>query len=129
MWNRIGNAEQAKGTGGMIALFPRQDDAMNLAIPGGEPPEDMHVTLLYSGESDPCMVYLVGDGAVIADLQYDLTARLQHSHDLSKQHKPYVPHITAGYGLPFEALSYTGPIHFDRLALKWAGQSMDFPLL
>lgn len=35
-------------TGAMIALFP--DDPAMLAIPGGDPPEQLHVTLLYLGD-------------------------------------------------------------------------------
>ena len=49
-WFKEADAEQAKSTGGMLALYPTQDDALSLAIPGGEPPEDMHVTLVYFGE-------------------------------------------------------------------------------
>lgn len=46
----LADAEQAKRTGGMVALYPRADDADKLAVPGGEPPEDLHVTLVYLGE-------------------------------------------------------------------------------
>jgi hypothetical protein len=44
------NAEQAKQTGGMIALYPRQDDALKMAVPGGEPPQELHVTLAFLGD-------------------------------------------------------------------------------
>jgi hypothetical protein len=47
---RVADAEQAKSTGGCLMLYPTQEDAINLAIPGGEPVEDLHVTLLYFGE-------------------------------------------------------------------------------
>jgi 2'-5' RNA ligase len=49
-WYVTADAEQAKSTGGMLALYPRDDYAQQLAIPGGEPPEDLHVTLFYFGE-------------------------------------------------------------------------------
>ena len=38
-------------TGAMIALVPSPEDAQRLAIPGGEPAEDLHLTLLYLGEA------------------------------------------------------------------------------
>lgn len=36
-------------TGGMIALIPRADDAQALAVPRGDKPEEMHLTLVYLG--------------------------------------------------------------------------------
>jgi hypothetical protein len=48
--DRTADAEQAKSTGGMLALMPRSDFAEVLAVPGYEPPEDLHVTLFYFGE-------------------------------------------------------------------------------
>ena len=38
-------------TGSMIALLPSAADAERLAIDGGEPPEQLHVTLRYLGEA------------------------------------------------------------------------------
>lgn len=43
------DAEEAKQNGGMVALFPRSDYAEMLAVPGGEPVEDLHCTLVYLG--------------------------------------------------------------------------------
>jgi hypothetical protein len=43
----IADAEQAKSTGAMIALLPRGIDADALARPGGEPPEELHLTLFF----------------------------------------------------------------------------------
>jgi 2'-5' RNA ligase len=37
-------------TGGMIALIPRADYAHQLAVPGGEPPSELHCTLVFLGE-------------------------------------------------------------------------------
>lgn len=45
---KTGDAEQAKSTGGMIALIPTQPE--QLAVPGGEPVEDLHLTITYFGE-------------------------------------------------------------------------------
>lgn len=44
------SAEQSKKTGGMIALYPRQADLEALAVPGGEPIEDLHMTVIFLGE-------------------------------------------------------------------------------
>ncbi|OBY33539.1 2'-5' RNA ligase family protein [Mycolicibacter kumamotonensis] len=56
------DAEQAKQTGGMCALYPRRDFAEALVVEGGEPVEDMHVTLAYFGED-------------VSDLPADTVAR------------------------------------------------------
>lgn len=37
-------------TGAMIALVPSADDAQRIAVDGGEPAEQLHLTLLYLGE-------------------------------------------------------------------------------
>lgn len=48
---RQADAEQEKHTGGMIALYPRSDFAQMLAVPGGEPIEELHVTLVFLGDN------------------------------------------------------------------------------
>ena len=47
---RSADAEQAKATGGMVALYPRLHDAQKLVVPGGEPLEDLHCTVVYLGQ-------------------------------------------------------------------------------
>lgn len=37
-------------TGAMIALYPSPEQALELAIPGGEHPDELHVTLAYLGQ-------------------------------------------------------------------------------
>lgn len=44
------------------------------------------------------------------------------------QHDPYVPHVTAGYGVDAGALTYSGPVTFDRLSLHLAGSRTDWDL-
>lgn len=39
-------------TGAMIALIPTADDVEGLALPGGEPADQLHCTLLFLGEAD-----------------------------------------------------------------------------
>lgn len=172
-FQRYADAEQAKSTGGMIALFPRVDDALQLQVPGGEPPQDMHVTLAYLGEdvtqegdpgglsraigqiadtytaltarvighatfnpdggedggSDPCAVYIISDNDQLDQVHRDVLDAANVEFNVPKQHAPWVPHCTAGYGIDANRLTYTGPIVFDRIGLRFAGQSMDFPLL
>jgi 2'-5' RNA ligase len=43
--------EVAQHTGCMVALFPTDDVATDLAVAGGEPPEQLHVTLAFLGDS------------------------------------------------------------------------------
>lgn len=47
---KTSDAEQAKQTGGMIGLWPSPESASKLYVPGGEPLEDLHCTLIYFGE-------------------------------------------------------------------------------
>lgn len=47
---RLADAEEAKASGGMIALYPRPDFAQMLSVPGGEPEDDMHLTLVFLGD-------------------------------------------------------------------------------
>lgn len=173
-WLKEGDAEQAKSTGGMLALTPRSDYAEQLAVPGGEPPEDLHVTVIYFGEDvtdspigpdaishavsgiadlfgaisarvfghalfnptgdEPCAVYLIGgsrdaNATDLNDIHLQLQEVVAPLWDLSEQHSPWIPHITAGYGVDPGTLGYTGDIVFDRLVLEWGGQSYEFPLI
>lgn len=67
-WERFAGAEPGLGevgltaatapssgtahTGAMIALVPTDDDLEGLALPGGEPADQLHCTLLFLGEAD-----------------------------------------------------------------------------
>lgn len=162
---KTSDAEQAKQTGGMLALLPSSDSASKLSVRGGEPLEDLHLTIAYFGEDvtdlssvhanaildeeavwlgpiearafahatfnpdgeigDPCAVYLVGNCPELVPFVAAVHERVQAWYPGSGQHLPWIPHVTAGYGLRAEDLSYTGPIVFDRLVLKWAGESYE----
>lgn len=43
-------ADNDHTSGGMIALMPTAEDAERLAIPGGEPAEELHLTLFFLGD-------------------------------------------------------------------------------
>lgn len=170
--HRNADAEQAKSTGGMLAIYPTQECAAQLVIPGGEPIEDLHLTLLYFGQDvtgfpgadqdlaraassvvnqfgtieanvfghaifnpndqvnfrEPCAVYLVGNSPDFAQLHTFLEQEVGQVWDLSEQHRPWIPHITAGYSRGTDELFYSGPIQFDRIGLEWAGNTTTFPL-
>lgn len=86
---RSADAEQAKQSGGMIALLPRQQDAEMLAVSGGEPVEDLHMTVVYFGEDvtgvdasevvDAC--YTVADQYIAIDAKVFATAVFNPSGD------------------------------------------------
>lgn len=44
-------AEQTEHTGAMVALIPTAADAERLAVEGGEPVDELHLTLLYLGKA------------------------------------------------------------------------------
>lgn len=74
----------------------------------------------------PCAVYLVGDSNAITPMRDQLKMLAEYRGQ--EQHEPFLPHITAGYGMPATRLKYTGPVVFDRLRVAFAGDVYDFPL-
>lgn len=164
----------AERTDGMIALIPADPDP--LVVDGGDPAEEIHLTLAYLGDDldtwteeqsiaveqavrglaaswpgevagrvfghalfnpdgtkfKPCAVHLLGDGADVVRLHDEVIERvntaLGGAKTLPVQHVPYVPHLTAGYGLPVTALSFTGPVSFDRVRVAMRGDYIDLPL-
>ncbi len=48
----VDSTPAAVHTGAMVALVPSEQDAARLAVDGGEPAEELHMTLLYLGEAD-----------------------------------------------------------------------------
>src|SRR5215211_7080466 len=158
------DVEQAKATGGIIALYPRDVDAHALAIPGGTPPEDLHLTLVDFGQDvrgltdtelqrrlcdvvagypepveaqvfghavfnpndaqlDPSTVYIVGDSPDLVWLRQHVLSLSHQLFELPAQHEPWIPHVTAGFSALETALTYTGTVRFDRIGLRWAGDT------
>jgi len=166
-------ADDQQYTGGFLGLVP--DNAGQLAVDGGDPPEQMHLTLLYlgddvasldpaqldqlrelvtasapaldpvdariighavlnpdgSGDRKPCAVYLVGDSTGLDPLrqwaQWVTTAHDDYPTP-PEQHSPVLYHVTAGYGLKPDQLTYAGPVRFATLRLALAGDVLDVPL-
>lgn len=79
---------------------------------------------------DSCAVYLVGNAAQLDELRNDIWCHLDGiGFDIPLNHTPWIPHITAGYGLPVQALEYTGPVTIDRITLNWRGEELTFDLI
>lgn len=166
---RKADAEQAKSTGGMLALVPSAATATRLVVndPKAEPIEELHLTLAYFGQDvrglyssvsaemlmrdvaeafppiqakamghalfnpsgdEPCAVYLIGDNDYLPELYHTVQDLLHTSYDMPRQHTPFIPHVTGGYDLPISKLGYDGPVTFDLITLKWAGESYIAPL-
>lgn len=74
-------------------------------------------------EQDPCAVYLVGDCPPLARMRAALEPLTSQ-----EQREPFVPHVTAGYGIPIKRLTYAGPVAFDRIRVAFGGEFVDYPL-
>lgn len=86
------------------------------------------------GGRDPATVYLLdgtGHRDAIDQLAMEVQARARDAVGAAmfpEQHRPYIPHVTAGYGVPADQLTYTGPVEFDRLRVVIADNVTDYPL-
>lgn len=168
-------------TGGMICLVPDAETAQALRIEGGEPLEELHLTLAFlgddvtgwdddtrsraldagrevagdlnalldgaplearafahttfnadrgpDGDRDPCAVYGIGDSEFLAGA-HEATLDALHSRNVAypRQHTPWVPHVTAGYGKTGADLRFLGPVKFDRVAVVIGGDWAYLPL-
>lgn len=202
-------AEQDYSTSGMVALVPANPQM--LVVPGGDPADQLHLTLAYLGEEvdtwepdmvaavhqaareltdfdaallaerdrmvqagmdptsaeglpsiskseaqkgpldgaifahavfnpngdnghDPATVYLLdgqGDRTAIEWLRNDVVARVRNAIgdvNFPTQHEPFVPHVTAGYGVEPSQVTYTGPVTFDRIRVAIGEDVTDYPL-
>ena len=166
MDTQLADVSEAMATGGMIALLPRADDAEALTVVGGEPVDELHLTLVNFGTDvmgtdvelarrlgelvtrwsteikadlfghatfspgapGECAVYLAGDSPELADLRDAVIEVATQVYPVPPQHDPWIPHVTAKYGVLDAALAFTGPVVFDRMRLRWAGHTTDFPL-
>lgn len=83
------------------------------------------------GDRETCAVHLVGDSTELYPLHKTLadTSRALLGADFPQQHQPFLPHITAGYGLAAGDLTYTGPIVFNRLVVALAGRWAEISLV
>lgn len=74
-------------------------------------------------DSHTAVVYLIGDSPDLAPLRQRALESSEKRFPVPAQHEPWIPHITAGYGPSDAALTYTGPVVFDRIGLSSAGHT------
>lgn len=87
-----------------------------------------HALFNPSGD-EPCAVYLVGDNIDIVDFYDDMKKFVEDKYPGSKeQHPVYTPHVTAGYGVGIDKLTFTGEIVLERIGLRWQGEEYDWDL-
>lgn len=163
---KTADAEQAKSSGGMVALLPSEESLDKLWFEGTtESRDDIHLTLGYLGEDvshlyspvaaqdivdnvgswygkiaarvfahatfnpdgfkgrETCAVYLIGDNAALPSVYDEVQQGLNAMYEIPDQHTPWIPHITAGYGMTAADLSFVGEVVFDRIVLTWMGES------
>lgn len=83
---------------------------------------------------DPATVYMLdgtGDRWAIEGLAEQVGYEIRDAIGTTQypeQHTPFLPHITAGYGVPVDQLTYTGPVQFDRLRVALGDEVTDYPL-
>lgn len=83
---------------------------------------------------DPATVYLLdgkADRNDIEQLALEAQYRMRDAIGTTQfpdQYTPYVPHVTAGYGVPVSNLTYTGPVEFTHLRVALGDSVVDYPL-
>jgi hypothetical protein len=130
--DRVRAEEIAEGT---------EEPGMNpMRMPGQEGPLEgsifSHAIFNPNGDNghDPATVYMLdgtGDRAGIEFLAGELCHRVEEAIGTTRfpdQHRPFIPHVTAGYGVPIENLTYTGPVTFDRLRVALGDNVTDYRL-
>lgn len=82
--------------------------------------------------ADPCAALLVGDNQDLVRTHQEISALIAGiDAPVPEQHRPWIPHITLGYGLPVTSIvgRATGsPVHFDRLRVTFGAADHDFTL-
>lgn len=73
---------------------------------------------------DTCAVYLLNSEHL--DMAHDTLVEeiCRRGYSFPEQHRPWIPHITIGYGLDPSMLSYIGDIVIDKILIEWAGETM-----
>jgi 2'-5' RNA ligase len=83
------------------------------------------------GDMEPCAVYQVAGSPVldeIRELACDGARSVIGSALFPKQHTPFLPHITAGYGIDTSAMKISGPIVLDKIRVALGNEVTDYPL-
>ena len=151
----VASASGDHSSDGMIALLPTAGDAARLAVAGGEPADEMHLTIAYfpdaaeMGDDPAGLAALVAEqigGPVSGDVDghalfhpggdNPCAVYLVQAPGLSAANQAfapagdydsYTPHITAAYN-PTAPLVETGPVTFDRVRVSYRGSYTDVAL-
>jgi len=159
-------------TGGMLALVPSNPE--QYVVTGGDPAEQLHVTLAFLGddvstlpeavtaalravagqiassyapitatisghavwnpdstEFEPCAVYELESGYPLGDIQDYASWKSREAMGealFPDQHRPFKPHMTAGWGIGADSLTATGEVVLGTLRLALGGETVDYPL-
>jgi hypothetical protein len=117
-----------------------EGDPVPYKLPGQEGPLEAsifsHAIFNPNGDNgqDPATVYLLDGGGhrqEIETMAADIGSQVRDAIGTTQypeQYRPFVPHITAGYGVPVDQLTYTGPVQFDRLRVALGGDVTDYQL-
>lgn len=141
------------GPGGMVALYPSEDEAKAIAREGGEPWQDLHVTLFFFEDAADLPDELdVGGGALtgtisgIARFQEgedgvpivalpsvvglnELRASLAGVLDGYSERYGFIPHMTLGYDQAVDPEAVVGlPVTFSSVSVCTKDGRRDFPL-
>jgi hypothetical protein len=92
-----------------------------------------HAVLNPDGYDDrePCAAYLVGDTDQLDVLRHWALWAMRTGEDYAEppeQHNPVLYHVTAGYGVGVDELSYVGPVRFGTMRLALGDTVLDVPL-
>lgn len=146
------------GGGGMVCLYPKPEEAAAIARLGGQPPEELHVTMLFYPEGVPQEMYEFLDRAEITKLEGKIGGVGRFSDNGSGEpvialpDVPYlelirgfitdagiygwsdehgwVPHMTLGFGEVENPEGAVGlPVTFDHISIMDNGERRDFPLV
>lgn len=90
--------------------------------PNGHDDQDSATVYLFEGGQDRTLV-----DELAGSTQYAMRDVLG-TVEFPEQHYPFVPHVTAGYNLSADQLTYTGPVTFDRLRVALGRSITDYPL-
>lgn len=82
----------------------------------------------YLGNEDPPATVLFLNGETMSIMQSYVSASLQASGDFKQQYRPWIPHLTLGYGIDVNSVSLDRdqPIWFDRIRFAYGTHDFDY---
>lgn len=93
---------------------------------------EIHAHAVFNPQSDePASVYIIGGVGALECEEFNQLIRSEcqfYEVDIPNDHPFYLPHLTIGYGLDINKLTYTGPIVFDKIRMVFGADVTDIPL-